>query len=249
MIDIVAVSDVEKSLKNTEKKTYDLLIGCGDLSPGYMDYMASEFKARFSIIIHGNHDEKYFKKPYKDENEKFSKTYRGFFVLNQGMINVKKYIKKDMLIAGFSGALSYGKRPFHFSEKDVTKLRRELSIKMLLKRQNRIDIMVSHTPPMIQNTLEKFDRYHQPSEKLAEIFEKYSPNLWLYGHLHRNYSFQQFDFLLKKDDKETYLINSEPIKFIKYDEQKKQIVSIKNKREIKTTTVIFKWGDNYVQRK
>jgi len=240
MIDIVAVSDDEKAIKNKNKKTYDLLIGCGDLSPGYMDYMANEFKARFNIIIHGNHDEKYFKNPYIDENEKFSKIYKGFFVLNHGIINVKKYIKKDVCIAGFSGALSYGKPPFHFSEKDVTKLKRDLSIKMLLKRQNSLDIMVSHTPPLIKNTLEKYDRYHQPSEKLTEIFNKYSPKLWLYGHLHRNYAFQQFDFLLKKDDKETFLINSEPIKFIKYDDVNKKIVSIKNKKEIKTTTVIFK---------
>ena len=240
MVDIVAVSDVEKNLTNKEKKTYDLLIGCGDLSPGYMDYMASEFKARFSVLIHGNHDRKYFNNPYKDENEKYSSVYRGFFILNHGMINVKKYIKKDLLIAGFSGALSYGKRPFHFKESDVTKLKREISIKMLLKRQNRIDIMVSHTPPLIKKTLEKFDSYHHPSEKLAEIFDKYSPNIWLYGHIHRNYSFQDFDFLLKKEEKETFLINSEPVKFIKYDEENKKIISIKNKKEINTKTVIFK---------
>jgi Icc-related predicted phosphoesterase len=240
MIDIIAVSDIEKNLKNKDKKTYDLLIGCGDLSPGYMDYIANEFKPRFSILIHGNHDEKHFNNPYKDENEQFSKVYKGFFVLNHGIINAKKYIKKDLLIAGFSGALSYGNLPFHFSEKDVTKLKRELSIKMLLKRQKRIDIMVSHTPPLIKNTLEKYDRYHQPSEKMAEILYKYSPNLWLYGHLHRNYSFQQYDFLLKKDYIETYLINSEPVKFIKYDEINKKVISIKNKKEIKTTTVFFK---------
>ena len=108
--------------------------------------------------------------------------------------------------------------------------------------------MVSHTPPLIKKTLEKFDSYHHPSEKLAEIFDKYSPNLWLYGHIHRNYSFQDFDFLLKKEEKETFLINSEPVKFIKYDEENKKIISIKNKKEINTKTVIFKWGDNYVQR-
>lgn len=239
MIDIISVSDVEQNIKNKERKTYDILIGCGDLSPGYMDYIASEFKARFSLMIHGNHDEKYYKKPYKEENESYSRVYKGFYILNHGIINTKKYIKKEAIIAGFSGALSYGKLPFHFCEKDITKFKRELSIKMLLKRQNSLDIMITHTPPLIKNTIEKFDRYHQPSEKLSELYEKYSPNLWLYGHLHRNYSFQDFDFLLKKNNKDTYLINTEPVKFIKYDEKTKKVVSIKHKTELKTKTVIF----------
>ena len=58
------------------------------------------------------------------ENYSFSKVYKGIYVLNHGIINLKKFINKDIVVAGFSGALSYGYRPFHFSENDVQKFKR-----------------------------------------------------------------------------------------------------------------------------
>lgn len=240
MIDIISVSDEEVTLKNREHKNYDLLIGCGDLSPGYMDYVNNEFKPSLSIMVHGNHDKKYFPEVYKEENEKYSDIYKGFLVLNKSLINLKRYIKKDINIMAFSGALSYGIKPFHISEKDTAKFKRDINIKMLLKRIKNIDIVATHNPPLIENTIKKFDRYHIPSKNFGDMYKQIFPKLWLYGHIHRAYTINQLDFKLRKENMISYMINSVPYQKIKYDEEKKIILEIKRLKATKTKEIVLK---------
>ena len=102
MLEIICISDEEKNLINKNRKKYDLLISCGDLSPRYMDYVIEEFNPSFALMINGNHDEKYYPAETKEKSG-FSEVFRGAYVLKQGYINLSRYIKKNVSIMGFSG--------------------------------------------------------------------------------------------------------------------------------------------------
>ncbi|BBE30805.1 hypothetical protein OSSY52_09460 [Tepiditoga spiralis] len=237
MIKILAVSDVEKNLINKKKEKVDLLINCGDLSPGYTDYLINEFKVSFGVMIHGNHDKRYYKNSvYDEENLKFSNIYKGFLVLNYGYINLKNYINKNIKIAGFSGALSHGEKPFHFKEKDVKLIKNKLCSKVYGNKK--IDFFISHTPPKLINTIKDYDDYHKPSYKLGRLFQKIFPNVWLYGHIHKNYTIDLLDFKIN-GKKISYLLNTVPYKFIDYDEELKRIIKIKDVTECKLKEVEF----------
>lgn len=239
MVDIICVSDEEIFIQNKDKRKIDILISAGDLSPGYLDYLINEFKPAFSIMVHGNHDKKYFSKSYKEENYSFSKVYKGVYVLNQGVINLKKFIDKDIVVAGFSGALSYGYRPFHFSESDVNKFKREITFKKSFRGSEYkiIDIMVTHTPPYIPGTIQRFSQSHPPSKNLGDLFYSLRPKIWIYGHIHPRYGQQELDFVIENFDHKCYLINAIPYKFIKYDEEKKEVIEIETYRKIEPKLV------------
>ncbi|MCP5454699.1 MAG: metallophosphoesterase [Thermotogae bacterium] len=233
MLSIMCASDVEKNIRNDRKRNVDILVGCGDLSPGYMDYLMSEFRPSVGVLIHGNHDEKYYRPYYSERNLKFSNIYKGFIIINNGVINLKNFLGKDFFIAGFSGAMSYGDKPFHFSEKEVKHFYKKLSkIKYMNKK---FDMIVSHHPPYMENTLPDSDEYHKPSKELGKIYRSFFPPVWLYGHLHRNYTKSDFDFEIHKNGEKSYMINSIPYKFMEYDEENKKILNVTESYGIKFT--------------
>lgn len=241
MVDIITVSDEEVYLKNKAKKKIDILISAGDLSPGYLDYLINEFKPSISIMTHGNHDKRYYPKLYEEENNSFSKVYKGVYVLNHGVVNLKNFINKDIVIAGFSGSLAYGYRPFYFKERDVGKFRREILFNSIFKgnKYRNIDIIVTHNPPYIKNTIKKFGQSHTPSKSLGQIFFSFFPKLWLYGHIHPKYAFQELDFIIKVSNHISYLINTIPYKFIKYDEEKREVLEIESYKKIQPKVILF----------
>lgn len=242
MTNIIAVSDEEIYIHNSNNKKFDLLICSGDLSPKYVDYLMNEFKPFFSVMVHGNHDKKYYKKYYEEENNSFSKVYKGVYVLNHGIVSLKKFMKKDIVLSGFSGALSYGFRPFYFKEKDINRFKREILFNTIFKgnRYRLIDIMVSHNPPYVKNTIKKYGQSHTPSKALGEFYIKAFPKIWIYGHIHPSYYFQELDFEIRYQNKISYLLNAVPYKLIKYDEEKKQVIEISTFKRCSPKKVILK---------
>ncbi|PNR95678.1 metallophosphoesterase family protein [Petrotoga olearia] len=240
MIDIIAISDEEVYLTNKDKKKFDLLICGGDLSPQYMDYVINEFKPSLSLMVHGNHDKKYYKL-YEEENNSFSKVYKGAYILNHGIVNLKKFIGKDIIVAGFSGALAHGYRPFYFKESDINKFKREILFNTIFKggKNKQIDIMITHNPPYIKNTIKKYGQSHTPSRALGEFYLRALPKIWIYGHIHPRYHFQELDFEIKFLNNVSYLINAVPYKLIKYNDEKKEIIEIRTYKKISTKTILI----------
>jgi Icc-related predicted phosphoesterase len=203
MLEILAVSDIENcELENTEHKKINLLLNCGDLKPGYLDYLLCEFKVSYGVMVLGNHDT--------------VKQYPGMYILKQDIINLKKCINKDATIACFSGALAYGERPFYFQEKDVLRFKLKIGLKKLFGKQ--IDIILSHTPPNIQGICQNKIGYHKSSIKLGEVYKISRPSMWLYGHVH----YQCLDVKIN----DSYVLNAVPFKFITYDEMEKKVMKV-----------------------
>ncbi|AEX86411.1 hypothetical protein XO10_10035 [Marinitoga sp. 1135] len=229
MIEIVAVSDEEKGSIHKIIKKCDILLGCGDLSPGYFDFLLNTLTPKISLMIYGNHDKKYFKK-FEDINlNDFSNIYTGIKVIHNEIINIKSAlnISEDVYITGFSGALSYGKKPFHFKEKDARAFCHKLNRSKFLNRFKKLDVIISHSPPGISNIFDDMDDYHKGSKQLAKIYLKYFPKIWFYGHIHPRYTSKPLNFKIYYKGRISYLLNTVPFKYVLYDENLHDIVKIK----------------------
>ncbi|WP_129409740.1 metallophosphoesterase family protein [Marinitoga lauensis] len=229
MIEIVAVSDEERNYIPKKIKKCDMLLGCGDLSPGYLDYLLNTLMPKISYMIYGNHDKKYFKNLFEVELSGYSKIYKGLSILHSQLVNAKKDlgIESDLYITGFSGAFSYGKKPFHFSEKDVKPFKRTLQIKKTFNFIKNIDIIITHSIPGLENLFEKeISSYHKGSKVMANIYKKFFPKIWFYGHIHPRYTDQILNFRVHHNGEISYLLNVVPYKYVKYDEKTKEAIEI-----------------------
>ncbi|MFP4423934.1 MAG: metallophosphoesterase [Candidatus Woesearchaeota archaeon] len=218
MINILAVSD-EEVLRDKEITfpRIDLLLGCGDLSPGYMEFLIDRYRPPGRIMTHGNHDDIYFQDS-EPVNMEYSRLYCGMFTITEGIHTISKddlpESERDLHLAAYSGACAYGDRPFYFSENDAASWIRNLKWKDFFGNV-RMDIMISHTPPALEG-VPYIDFFHRPSKNLAQICERFSPSLWFYGHIHSTYTDKPLDFYY--EDTQTHLLNASPFKFIQYDE-------------------------------
>ncbi|WGS64370.1 metallophosphoesterase family protein [Marinitoga aeolica] len=235
MIEIVAVSDEERNYLPKKIKKCDILLGCGDLSPGYLDYLLNTLSPKIGYMIYGNHDKKYFKNLFEVELSGYSNIYKGMIILHEEIENLKKRlnIKSNVYIGGFSGAFSYGKKPFHFSEKDVKPFKRKLQRNRNFKFIKNIDILITHSPPGLENMFEKeVSSYHKGSKLMELIYKKFFPKIWFYGHIHPRYTDQLLNFIVHYKGKKSYLLNVVPYKYVKYDEIKKEIVEIRGEEGV-----------------
>ncbi len=227
---IVAVSDEEIRFRPDARETCDLLVNCGDLSPHYLENVLDRFSPRFSLMVHGNHDNRYFIS--SDHTcSGYGEVYKGLFILRKKVIALKKHLGKNLYVAGFSGSRSYGDFPFHFEENMARKFRKKLERRSLIGMLPRIDIMLSHTPPHLDNVFAEVDNFHAPSVELRGILDRFFPPLWFYGHLHPNYYKIPLNFKIIRNNRICYLINTVPVRQVEIDENTMELKSISPKTD------------------
>ena len=152
MVNILAVSDwelgsgrglsIEKQI-NPKKYDVDIILNCGDLSPSYLEYLTCLYSPAEKIMVHGNHDMKYYPR-INDGSEQhkkkgyYSEIYQGMMILNNGTYNLKKddfsFLNENLMIAGFSGANAHGNKPFFFKEGQARQFAYALKIKNVPRR-------------------------------------------------------------------------------------------------------------------
>ena len=108
---ILAIGDVESKylwdyFERSKLEGIDLIISCGDLAPEYLSFLAT-FTSAPVLYVHGNHDDKYEKRPpegciciedniYKfDLNEDFKKYLLKLVNETIDVIENYKYEKRD----------------------------------------------------------------------------------------------------------------------------------------------------------
>lgn len=148
-------------------KDVDLVLACGDLRKGYLDFFASMCHAPVLYVL-GNHD--------------------GWYKKNEqcGCICIEDdiYVYKGIRILGLGGSMQYIPGAAH----QYTELKMNWRIKKLwwkLKCHKGFDILVAHAPAKGVNDLE--DLPHRGFACFRELIEKYQPNLFVHGHVHANY--------------------------------------------------------------
>lgn len=168
---ILAVSDEEsKSLYDYyhpgKLSGFDLIIGCGDLSVEYLEFLVTLADCPL-VYIHGNHDDNHKRVP------------TGCICVDDKLVVVN-----GLRILGFGGAYKYRDGKYLFTEKQMkNRIRKKW---FTIKRHKGFDILVTHAPARGLNDFETIP--HRGFECFNTLLQKYKPRLFVHGHVHRSYN-------------------------------------------------------------
>ena len=168
---ILAVADEEsKSLYDYYRpgklSGFDLIIGCGDLSVEYLEFLVTMADCPL-VYIHGNHDEGHKRVP------------TGCICADDKIVRVK-----GLRILGLGGSYKYRDGKYMYTEQQMqNRIRRRW---FSLKKNKGFDILLTHAPARHLNDMETIP--HRGFECSNDLLEKYEPTLFVHGHVHRSYN-------------------------------------------------------------
>lgn len=167
---VLAVSDeIDPALEFAEVRRslgrIDLIVGCGDLDPGYLAMLGDAFMAPLHFV-HGNHD-------------------RGIgwtehrHVLPEAMSDGKPVRVGSIRLAGFNWP---GAREGRADRDDLGSWLQVLRLVIrLIGRKSEPLLLISHVPPAGTGDVAS-DRYHRGFRAYDWLARRLRPPLWLHGH-------------------------------------------------------------------
>ena len=168
-IKILTVADtVEPDLKQqSDSKRFagvDLIISCGDLPPEYLSFLVNSLNAPL-YYVGGNHDIRYRAKP------------------PEGGINLHGRLVefKGIHILGLEGSHWYNGGPYQYTEAQMRSVIRWLRPRLWW--QGGVDLVVTHAPPRHIHDAE--DHCHRGFECFHLLINRYQPDYFIHGHIHR----------------------------------------------------------------
>lgn len=168
---ILAVADEEsKSLYDYYRpgklSGFDLIIGCGDLSVEYLEFLVTMADCPL-VYIHGNHDEVHKRVP------------TGCICADDKIVTVA-----GLRILGLGGSYKYRDGKYMYTEQQMqNRIRRRW---FSLKKNKGFDILLTHAPARHLNDMETIP--HRGFECFNTLLDKYEPKLFVHGHVHRSYN-------------------------------------------------------------
>jgi len=177
-IKILAVCDeVDSRLYRTgalqQRAVPDLILGCGDLPPYYLDYLVSKLDVPL-YAIHGNHD---VAPPLEGSG--------GFAACGAHWIGGRGVRIGDLLLAGFDGSLRYNDGPYQSSQTEMHATVRSLVPWLLMNRVRYgryLDLLITHAPP--RGIHDAADRCHTGFDAFNWFIRTFQPRYHLHGHIH-----------------------------------------------------------------
>ena len=171
-MNILALSDrrtpyvYSPSVKETFKDV-GLVVGCGDVSPDYLEYVLNQLCVPL-IYVPGNHDADDFR------------------VSGGTPVDGKVIGTAGLTVAGLGGSRRYKTDGRHqYSEREMHVRALSLLPRLLLRRLaggHRLDLLVTHAPPLgIHDTADLTHRGFLAFRRLLWILR---PRLMLHGHVH-----------------------------------------------------------------
>jgi Icc-related predicted phosphoesterase len=178
-VQILAVSDeVDQRLYGTGavlggRATPDVLLGCGDLPPYYLDYLVSKLDVPL-YAVHGNHDA-----PPSLEGaagyERCGASWLGGRVQRVG----------DVLLAGLDGSVRYNGGAYQSTQSEMHAAARRLIPRLLLNKARYgrfLDVLVTHAPPA--GVHDQDDPCHRGFEAFNWLIRLFQPRYHVHGHIH-----------------------------------------------------------------
>ncbi len=169
---ILSISDFPvPELKNEYKpelfKDIDLVLACGDLPPEYLTRVMSLLNVPL-FYVKGNHDIRYESSP------------------PSGCLNLHCRFKeyKGYKFIGFEGSNWYNGGPNQYTDIQMKKNIKRLRTKIWLNKG--VDVVIAHAPPLHINDAK--DRCHMGFESFRWLIQKYSPDFFIHGHIHKKFS-------------------------------------------------------------
>jgi len=163
----------------------DLVLSCGDLPGEYLSFLTCFTDAPI-LYVHGNHDQRYEKKP------------------PEGCICIEDdiYVFNGLRIMGLGGSMRYRRDAKHmYEEKEMA--RRVRSMRVKLWKNRGFDILLTHAPAL--HVGDDDDLPHKGFETFLDLMDKYQPKFLIHGHVHQEYS---LDFKREREYGKTRVINA-----------------------------------------
>jgi Icc-related predicted phosphoesterase len=175
---ILAVSDVEDEAVAasvaSRAGTIDLVVGCGDLTYEYLDYLATALGVPLRAV-HGNHDTP----PESRDNPDIGVWWRGID-LHGRVVSVN-----GVLIGGLEGSPRYSQGPYQSGETDVWLAIFRMAPSLMANRLRNgrfLDVLVTHAPP--RGIHDQGDRAHRGFGAVRTFLRLFQPRYHLHGHTH-----------------------------------------------------------------
>jgi Icc-related predicted phosphoesterase len=175
---ILAVSDVEDEAITASLRaragSVDLVLGCGDLTYDYLDFVATAVGAPIRAV-HGNHDV-----PLEQLDDPAIRTWWDGIDLHGRVVSID-----GVLVGGLQGSPRYSDGPFQSGELDmwlaILRMAPGLIVNRLL-RGRFLDVLVTHAPP--RGIHDRTDRAHLGFVALRSFLRCFRPRYHLHGHTH-----------------------------------------------------------------
>ncbi|MER2081712.1 MAG: metallophosphoesterase [Ruminococcus sp.] len=147
---------------------FDLILSCGDLRPEYLEFLVTMAHCPL-IYVHGNHDDSYGRGPQGCECADDSIIeYRGIRIL------------------GLGGSFKYRDGKYMYTENQMKS--RVHRLWLTIKKHRGFDILLTHAPARGLNDFETVP--HRGFGCFNTLMEKYNPQFFIHGHIHRNYDYR-----------------------------------------------------------
>lgn len=145
----------------------DLVLACGDLPAEYLMFLTCFTRAPI-LYVHGNHDERYAKKPPEGCE----------------CIDDRIYVHQGVRILGLGGSYRYRDGKCMYTEKEMR--RRVRRLRFRLWRSGGFDILLTHAPARGIGDDEHVS--HRGFAEFVRLMDRYHPKYMVHGHMHREYS-------------------------------------------------------------
>jgi len=141
----------------------DLIVGCGDLPAGYLEYVVTKLNVPL-VYVPGNHDADNYRVP--------------------GGLNIDGRVERiaGMRVAGLGGSRRYKSDGRHqYTEREM--FYRVARLLLTVRARHRgLDVFVTHSPP--RGVHDAQDLTHQGFEAFHRLLQVARPRLMLHGHVH-----------------------------------------------------------------
>jgi Icc-related predicted phosphoesterase len=175
---ILAVSDVEDEALAASLPeragSIDLVLGCGDLTYDYLDFVATAVAAPMRAV-HGNHDV-----PPEDLDDPAIRVWWDGIDLHGRVVSID-----GVLIGGLEGSPRYNNGPFQSTEVDMWLAILRMLPALVANRIRRgrfIDVLVTHAPP--RGIHDRTDPAHRGFAAFRTFLGWFRPRYHVHGHTH-----------------------------------------------------------------
>lgn len=145
---------------------FDLILSCGDLRPGYLEFLATLAHCPV-VYVRGNHDDSYAQAPPG-----------GCICAEDRVITCQ-----GLRILGLGGSYRYRNGDNLYTEGQMRRRIRRMGPQ--LWRNRGFDILLAHAPAYHINDLDSLP--HQGFQCFVELLDQYEPAYFVHGHIHRSY--------------------------------------------------------------
>jgi len=155
----------------------DLVLGCGDLPPSYLEYIVSALDAP-CYYVPGNHDA-----------EPEHTDYGAVLHRPPGCISIdgRVVIHEGLVIGGLGGSIWYNGGKHQYTQAMMMARMYALLPRILWHRRSNgygLDVLITHAPP---EGIHDGSGAHAGFRAFRWLIDRFPPRYLIHGHVHRNY--------------------------------------------------------------